>query len=189
MSYPTDPEFQAIDVKLNYNSVRSQTRSGRTQVRNVGTALWSFTAKYNDLTRAEFAPVFAYIAGQKGGEQEFTVTPPVISDARGNATGTLRANGAHSAGDSTIVMDGINGTIKAGDFITFAGHTKVYMCVADFSSGNMTIEPALHESVSNDEVVTFNSVQFTMRLARDIQQVKFSGYERYQFEVDLVEAI
>lgn len=190
MSYPTDPEFQAIDFRLNYNNVRSQTRSGRTQVRTVGTALWSFTAKYNDLTRAEFAPVFAFVAGQKGGEQEFNVTPPVISDSRGNASGVLKANGAHSAGDSTISMDGIAGTIKAGDFITFAGHTKVYMCVADFTaSGTMTIEPALYESVGNDEIVTYDNVAFTMRLARDIQQFKFSGYERYQFEVDLIEAI
>jgi len=189
MSYPTDPEFEAIDVRLNYNNVRSQTRSGRSQVRNIGAALWSFTAKYNNLTRAQMAPIYAFLAGKQGGKDSFSITPPVISSSTGNATGTLRANGAHAAGDNTIAMDGISGTVKAGDFIKFASHTKVYMVVSDFSSGTMTIEPALHEAVANDEAVTFNSVAFTMRVTNDVQQFKLSGYEQYQIEIDLVEAI
>ena len=189
MTYPVSEEFEAIDVRLNYNNVRSQTRSGRTQVRNIGAALWSFTAKYNNMTRAQFAPIYAYLAGKQGGASSFTITPPVISDSRGTATGTLRVNGAHSAGDNTIAMDGISGTIKAGDFIKFNNHTKVYMVVSDFSSGTMTIEPALHESVANNEEVAFNNVPFTMRQARDVQQFSLSGYERYQFQVDFIEAI
>ena len=190
MSYPTDPEFEAIDVRLNYNNVRSQTRSGRTQVRNIGAALWSFTAKYSTLTRAQMAPIYAFLAGKQGGTSSFSITPPVISDSTGNATGTLRVNGAHSAGDNTVAMDGISGTVKAGDFIKFANHTKVYMVVSDFTaSGTMTIEPALHEAVADNAVVTFNSVPFTMRVARDVQQFKLSGYEQYDLQVDFVEAI
>ena len=189
MSYPTDPEFEAIDVRLNYNNVRSQTRSGRTQVRNIGAALWSFTAKYSSLTRAQMAPIYAFLAGTQGGTDSFSITPPVISDSTGNATGALRVNGAHSAGDNTVAMDGISGTVKAGDFIKFDNHTKVYMVVADFSSGTMTIEPALHEAVINNEEVFFDSVPFTMRVARDVQQFKLSGYEQYDLQVDFVEAI
>jgi len=47
----------------------------------------------------------------------------------------------------------------------------------------------LHEAVANDEAVTFNSVAFTMRVTNDVQQFKLSGYEQYQIEIDLVEAI
>ena len=189
MTYPTDPEFETIDVRLNYNNVKSQTRSGRIQVRNIGAALWSFTASYNNLTRAQLAPIYAFLAGKQGGTSSFSITPPVISSSTGTATGTLRVNGAHSAGDNTIAMDGISGTIKAGDFIKFDNHTKVYMVVADFSSGTMTIEPSLHEAVADNAVVTFNSVPFTMRVARDVKQFKLSGYDQYQFQVDFVEAI
>jgi len=189
MSYPTDPEFQAIDVRLNYNNVRSLARSGRTQVRNLGSALWSFTAKYNNLTRAEIAPLLGFLASKRGGELPFTITPPVISDSSGNATGTLRANGAHSAGDTTIAMDGISGTIKAGDFLKFQTHSKVYMCTADFSSGTMTIEPPLHTAVADNDTVTYNAVPFNMRQARDVQQFRLSGYDEYQFEVDFMESI
>lgn len=189
MSFPTDPEFLAVDMRLNYNNVRSQTRSGRTQVRNVGTGYWTFTARYPRLTREKFAPVMAFLAGTKGGADSFSITPPVISDSRGDATGSLLANGAHSAGDRTIAMDGITGTIKAGDFIKFAQHDKVYMVVNDFSSGTMTIEPGLVESVADNEAVTYNSVPFKMRMARDVQQFRVAGYEQYQVELDLIEVI
>jgi len=190
MSYPTDPEFQAIDVKLNYNNLRTETRSGRTQVRGVGSAGWSFTARYNNLTRDEMAVVYAFIASTQGGQSAFTIVPPVISDSRGSASGTLRANGASSAGDRTVPVDGISGTIKAGDFIKFANHNKVYMLTNDVTNaGTMTIEPPLHASVSNDEAVTFNNVPFTMRLARDVQRFRLSGYDQFQVEVDFIEAI
>ena len=190
MSYPTDPEFQAIDVKLNYNNVKTKTRGGRTQVRSIGSALWSFTAKYNNLTRDEMAPVMAFIAGTKGGVDSFTIVPPVISDSRGDASGSLLANGAHSAGDNTISVTGISGTIKAGDFVKFANHAKVYMVVADRSgAGTMTIEPSLHESVNSGEAITYNSVPFTMRVARDVQRFQLNGYDQYQVEVDFLEAI
>lgn len=189
MSFPTDPEFLAVDVRLNYNNVRTQTRSGRTQVRSIGTAYWTFTARYPRLTRDKFAPIMAFLAGTKGGTDSFSITPPVISDSRGDATGILLANGNHSAGDRTIAMDGITGTIKAGDVIKFANHDKVYMVVEDFTSGTMTIEPGLVSSVSNNEAVTYNAVPFKMRMARDVQQFRVAGYEQYQIELDLIEVI
>lgn len=191
MSYPTDPEFQAIDVKLNYNNVKSQTRSGRTQVRNIGAALWSFTAKYNNLTRDEMGPVMAFIASTRGGESSFSIVPPVIGNSRGNVSGSVAVNGAKSAGNSSVTISGGSGTIKAGDFIKFANHDKVYMVLQDASgsSGVAAIEPALHESVANGELITYNSVPFKMRVARDVQRFQLSGYDEYQVEVDFIEAI
>jgi hypothetical protein len=191
MSYPTSPEFQAVDIRLVYNNVRSQTRSGRTQVRNIGAGYWTFSVRYPRLRQTDFAPIYAFLASTKGGTDSFSITPPsAISDALGNATGTLRANGAHTAGDRTINMDGISGTIKAGDFIKFANHTKVYMCTADFTnSGTMTIEPGLSAAVADNEVVTFDDVPFQMRLARDVQEFRIAGLDQYIIEVDLIEAV
>lgn len=190
MSYPTSPEFQAVDIRLVYNNVRSQTRSGRTQVRNIGAGYWTFSIRYPRLRQTDFAPIYAFLASTRGGTDSFSITPPsAISDSSGTATGTLRANGAHAAGDHTIAMDGISGTIKAGDFIKFANHTKVYMCTADFSSGTMTIEPGLTEAVADNTVVAFDNVPFQMRLARDVQEFRIAGYEQYVIEVDLIEAV
>ena len=130
-TYPTDPEFSAVGIESKHNNLVSETRSGRRQVRSIGGQRWAFTAKYSPMTRADFAPVHAFVISQQGQLGTFTITPPVISNAQGNVSGTVLTSAAHSIGDSTIAVDGMTGTLKAGDFIKFAGHSKVYMVTAD----------------------------------------------------------
>jgi hypothetical protein len=190
MSYPTDPEFTAINITSEHSNLRSETRSGRTIVRGLGTQRWRFTAKYDDLTREQFAPVLAFVMSTKGGLDSFEIVPPVVSTSQNTLSGTPAVNGAHTAGDNTIQVDSFTGTLKAGDFIKFASHTKVYMVVADRSGvGEMTIEPALIEDVPNNNSITVTDVPFTMRLDNDIQQYRLNGYDRYQYQIDLIEVI
>lgn len=189
-TYPSDPEFQAIGVTSRHSNLVSETRSGRRQVRSIGGQRFAFTARYNPMTRAEFNPVFAFVLTQQGQLGTFQITPPVISDSTGSVSGTMRANGAHSIGDSTIAIDGITGTIKAGDFVKFNGHSKVYMVKADLTgAGTLNIEPALQETVSNDEVIDYDGVTFTMRLDNDLQSYSLDANEYYVYEVDMVEVI
>ncbi len=160
------------------------------QVRSIGAQKWSFTAKYNDLTRDEFAPVFAFIMTLGGQLTSFDIVPPVISSTSGNATGTVLANGAHTIGDTTITVDGLTGTLKAGDFIKFANHSKVYMVTADRTGGGtLSIQPGLLSSVADDEEITYNNVTFKMRLDNDVQEFGLSGFDRYSYDVDMVEVI
>lgn len=189
-TYPTTPEFRAINVNSRHQNVFSETISGRTQVRTVGGQRWEFTARYNPMTRAEFQPVYAFVVSQQGRLGSFSITPPIISDTSGSATGTLAANGAHSIGDSTITIDGITGDIKAGDFIRFSGHTKVYMVIADRDgAGTMTIEPALVEAVADNESISYNNVAFTMRLNNDLQEYLISSNEYFEYELDMIEVL
>ena len=190
MTYPASPEFSAINVDSISANIRSETRSGRTQVRSIGAQRWRFTARYNDLTRDDFAPVYAFIMSTGGGFTPFEIIPPVISDTSGDATGLMAVNGSHSAGDSTISVDGFTGTIKAGDFVKFASHTKVYMVTADLTgAGVLNISPALLSSVSNDNAVTYTGVPFTMRLSNDTQKFSAGAGDRYKYEVDMIEVI
>jgi hypothetical protein len=190
MSYPTDPEFTAINVTSEHSNLRSETRSGRTIVRSLGSQRWRFTAKYDDLTREQFAPVLAFVMSTRGGLNSFEIVPPVISTTQGSISGTPAVNGGHLSGDNTINVDSFTGTLKAGDFIKFADHSKVYMVVADRSgTGTMTIEPPLIQDVPTNTSITVSSVPFTMRVDNDIQQYRLSGYDRYQFQIDLIEAI
>ena len=190
MSYPTTPEFSAINVESVINNISSEARNGRIQVRGTGGQKWKFTARYNDLTRAEFSPVYAFVNAQNGRLNTFDVTPPVIGSTQGDATGTMSANGAHSIGDSTINVDGFTGTIKAGDFVKFASHNKVYMVTADVTgAGSLAITPTLVEAVADDEVITYNDVPFKMRLDNDVQSFGLRGFDRYSFEVDFIEVI
>lgn len=190
MSYPTDPEFSAINVTSRSSNVMTETRSGRRQVRSIGAQRWAFTAQYNELKREEFAPVFAFIMTLDGQLNTFTIVPPVISTTSGTATGTALTNGAHSIGDNTIAIDGITGTLKAGDFVKFSNHDKVYMVTADRNAaGILNIRPGLLASVADNTTITYNNVPFTMRLDNDVQEYSLSGFDRYQYEIDMVEAL
>ena len=56
-------------------------------------------------------------------------------------------------------------------------------------AGNLSIEPALVSNVSNNEVVTFDNVPFTMRLRNDIQTYDLNAAEQYSYEIDMIEVI
>lgn len=191
MSYPTDPEFSRVNVTSRHSVVRSEARNGRTQVRSLGSQRWALTGRYNDLTRAEFAPVFAFVMAQEGGVEDFTIVPPVVSDTRGTRTGTTQSLGAHTIGDTSISVDGGSGTLKAGDFIKFASHDKVYMITADLTTatGTLSIQPGLISAIPDNDVITYNNVPFTVRLENDVQQWALSGYDRYNFEIDFIEVL
>lgn len=190
MSYPTDPEFAAVEITSRHANLRTETRSGRTQVRSLGAQRWAIKGRYNDLKRSEFAPVFAFVMAQKGGVQEFTIVPPVVSSSSGGAIGTMRVNVAHIAGSAAVAVDGFSGIIKAGDFVKFGNHDKVYMVTSDQSgAGTLNIQPPLVTAVANNEVVTYNNVPFTVRLENDIQEWSLSGFDRYNFEIDLIEVL
>ena len=189
-TYPTTPEFEAINLESRHNNVMSETVSGRMQVRTLGGQRWSFTAKYNPMTREEFQPVFAFVMSQQGRFGTFTIVPPVIGDASGDVSGTALVNATTAAGATSVAMDGITGTIKAGDFIKFASHSKVYMVTADRAgAGSVSIEPPLVSSVTDNEAITYDSVPFLMRLANDVQSYNLASNEYYEYELDMIEVL
>jgi len=188
-TYPTTPEFQAINLKSTHNNVKSTTVSGRVQVRSIGGQKWAFSAKYNPMTRAEFQPVFAFVTSQQGMLGTFGIVPPVIGSTSGSATGTALVNGSTSAGVTSVPVDGFTGDIKAGDFVKF-GHGKVYMVTADRDgAGDISIEPALISAVSDNETMTYNGVSFTMRMTNDVQSYSLSQFEYYTYELDMEEVL
>lgn len=189
-TYPTSPEFSAINFKSIHKNVSSESRSGRLQVRAIGYQRWSFTAKYKSLTRAQAQPIYAFIEKQRGMLETFTIVLPLISYATGTAAGTARVNGVHLAGDSTIVIDGVGGTLLAGDFIKFGSQSKIYMVVADRNgNGTLTIEPPLIDAVANNVIITYDAVPFNVRISKDIQQFKAKGGDQYSIEIDMLEEI
>ena len=141
----------------------------------------------------------AFIIKQRSGKENFTIIPPEIEDARGNASGTILVNGTHAVGDTTINVDAMTGTFKSGDFVSFASHTKVYMVVADVTAdgsneATLTIEPPLITALTNDSVVTYDNVPFTVHLTNDIQEFGTVGADKdgnllYQFEFDVEETL
>ena len=189
-TYPTTPVFNAVGFTSQYFNLSSETISGRIQVRNIGGQRFSFTASYPPMTRSEFQPVSAFMMQQRGMAETFTIVLPQVSEASGTASGTLTANAAVAIGATSIAVDGFTGILKAGDMVKFAGHNKVYMITADRSGpGSLYFEPALISSVSENEVITYDDVPFTVRLNNDVQEFGIATDLTYSYEVDFVEAI
>ena len=135
-------------------------------------------------------------------KEDFTITFPSYLNAQGNETGSVLVNGVHAVGDTTIAMDAFAadgaGRFKAGDFIKFNAHSKVYMVVEDVTSSSnaatVTIEPPLTTALSDNEAVIYDSVPFTVFLTNDVQEfpsnaIASDGTVLFTFELDVEESI
>lgn len=192
-TYPTTPEFSSIGFSSEQKTITSTTDSGKMFAVQIDGQRFKFSASYPPMNRSEFAPVIAFVMKQRSQKETFQIALPDLKNAKGDVSGTVLVNGSHSAGDTTIDVDGMTGTLKAGDFVKFGGDTKVYMVVSDATAvagaATLTIEPPLRSALSNDASVTYDGVEFTVRLTNDIQQFNTGDLDLYRFEVDFIEAL
>ena len=187
---PTTPVARSASINSQQNTIVSVTSSGRKQARQIDGQRFAITLQYPPMTRSEFAPIKAFIMKQRSQLESFTVIPPTESDALGTAAGL--PTGTASAGATSITLGGTGtGTLKAGDYIKFANHDKIYMVVADqsdISTGTLTIEPPLRTAVSATDIV-YDDVPFTVSLTNDIQEYNIGTTNLYAYELDVVEVL
>ena len=197
-------KFETLGIKSVQNTIISKSISGKKLARQVDNQRFGFTARIITAKRSDvYGELMAFIIKQRSGKENFTIIPPEIEDARGSETGTVLVNGVHAVGDTTIAMDAFAGDgagrFKAGDFIKFASHNKVYMVVADATAdgsneATITIEPPLTTALANDSSVTYDSVPFTVHMTSDVQEfetgaIDSSGNLLFNYEFDVIEAI
>ena len=192
-------KFESLGIRSIQNTIISKTVSGKKLARQIDNQRFGFTARIITAKRSDvYGELMAFIIKQRSGKENFTIIPPEVEDARGNVSGTVLVNGVHAVGDTTITVDAMTGTFKAGDFIKFA-HDKVYMVVADVTAdgsneATVTIEPPLLVALANDSGVTYDNVPFTVHLTNDIQEFGVAGADKdgallYQFEFDVEESL
>jgi hypothetical protein len=196
-SFPiSSAKFESLGIKSIQDTILSKSISGKKLSRQIDGQRWGFTARIIIAKRSDvYGELMAFIVKQRSGKENFTIIPPEMEDARGTASGV--PHGTASAGATSITLGGTGtGTLKAGDFIKFANHDKVYMVVADqadISTGTLTIEPPLTTAISSSTIV-YDNVPFTVYLTNDIQEFGVVGNDKdgnllYQFEIDLEEAL
>jgi len=199
----SNAKFKTMGIRSIQNTILSQTISGKKLARQIDNQRFGFSVRIITAKRSDvYGELMAFIMKQRSGKENFTIVPPEIKDARGSETGTVLVNGSHTAGDTTIAMDGFAsdtaGSLKAGDYIKFANHSKVYMVISDVTpssnAATVTIEPPLVSSLVDNEAVTYDSVPFTVYLTNDVQEfgtvgANASGDLLYQFELDVEEAL
>ena len=192
--------FETMGIKSLQDTIISKSLSGKKLSRQIDNQRFGFTASIIVGKRSDiYGELMAFIMKQRSQKENFTIIPPEVEDARGNVSGTVLVNGTHAIGDTTIDIDGMTGTLKAGDFVKFASHSKVYMVVADATAdgsneATITIEPPLRTALVDDSVVTYDNIPFTVHLTNDIQEFGVvgadgSGNLLYKFEIDVEEAV
>ena len=199
----SNSKFETMGIKSIQNTIISKSQSGKKLARQIDNQRFGFTARIITAKRSDvYGELMAFIIKQRSGKENFTIIPSEIEDARGNETGTVLVNGVHAVGDTTIACDAFAGNgagrFKAGDFLKFASHDKVYMVVSDVTSSSnaatVTIEPPLLVALADDSAVTYDNVPFTVHLTNDIQEFGVAGADKdgnllYQFEFDVEESL
>ena len=182
--------FRAANMRSRNRNFKSEAVSGRQQVRNRGGHSWEFTAMFPPMTRATFAPVMAFVNSQDGMLGTFQIVVPILSTTLGSVTGTALAAASGAIGATSLAMDGITGTLKAGDYFKFANHSKVYALTADRAgAGTITFRPPLVATVADNEEITYTNVPFTVRMVNDVQEFPANTAVLFNYEIDLMEAI
>lgn len=194
-TFPTTPAPASMKLRSVQPTLISVAHSLKRQTRSRGGQRWGFSLAWNNLDRAQLAVLLAFAIAQRGQYGTFQFVPAVIGNGQTTVAGTPRANGAQDTGRS-IVTDGwaISATpMKAGDFVKFSGHAKVYMLTADVTSNGsgaatLTIEPALYQLVADNEIITVENVPFTVALSADTHEIDMAPGVRYDWSCDLVES-
>jgi hypothetical protein len=197
-TFPSSPAPRDVAISTNQNTIVTTTASGRRQARQIDGQRFRLRLRFPVMTRAEFAPINAFILKQRSQLESFQYVPPTISAPLGVATGTIAVNGAISAGATSCSIDGManstTGVFKAGDYFRFTNQNKVYMVMADVSSngsgaGTLTFEPPLRSNVADNNVLIYSNVDFTVGLTGDIQEFTIGTENYFQYEVDLIEVL
>jgi len=206
-TFPTSPAFTSVNIQANNPSIVTLASSGRRQVKTQNTQYWSFKATLPPMTRAQWAPIAAFIMTQRGARYTFNVQLPQYSFTQGNLNSphVVEINGAHSRGDTTISLNAWTDSgklttltqtdgLKAGDFISFApDHQKVYMVIEDVDftsgSGSLTIEPGLQVDVGGGEGLVYDNVSWQVFLMNDTQEFSMNAGNTVGYELEFREAL
>ena len=196
--FPTTPPASSANIRSLQKTIVSVTTSGRKQARQIDGQRFAITLDFPPMTRAEFAPIKAFIMKQRSQLNNFTIITPIVSDAQGVASTTISTNASISAGATTCTVDGMtastNGILKAGDYFRFTGQEKVYMAVEDLNAdgsgeGTLTFEPPLRTAVTDNKVIIYDNVNFTVTLVNDVQEYNLGVQGYYSYEIDVAESL
>ena len=184
----------------------SVAHSLQTQRRSRGSQRWAFDLEFPAMSRADWAPIFAFLVKQRGRYETFQWTLPTgLVTPRGALGGSPLVD--NEVGSPTAVQTGtrslntkgwsnnITGVLKAGDFILPTGGSgKVYMVTADCDSGAsglsaVPIEPSLIDAIPHGQAITVTSVPFTVGVARESLESALDLGPQHALSLELVEMV
>ena len=193
-TFPLTTGFTTLDFTSNTNTRTSVSVSGKTQRLQTGSQYWSFSLRSPKKDRADAMVDYSFLVTQNGQAGSFTIVPPVVTDARGTASGVITINATYAAGQSLVKGNGGSGTLKKGDLIKFSNHTKVYMITEDINMDSSSedffnIYPPLVTGITNSTTITYDDVPFKVHLTGDNIKIATTTDGKFQYEFKVNEEI
>ena len=176
-TFPTTIIPRSLSLKDNRPTLLNQSVSGKRVTRKYGSQYFTLEISLPPLEKTNAMDVFAFLKQQENSFEKFDYQYPITNRGENRTQTDIKADGAHSVGDSTIALKNFDtstsNVLKAGDVIKFSGHDKVYMVTADLtsdSSGDATvsISPGIISTLANNEAVTVDQPNFKVYLDGDI---------------------
>ena len=199
--------FREVELSSVANTRESQTVTNKTFRRSLGGQYYVLRLISKPLERADADTLFAFLASQDGKFDSFTIIPPIISNTKGTASGTITVDNAEvvetetggvalskSAGSRAVGITNSSetGTLKTGDKIKFSNHDKVYVLTADINLDGSSVNalqfyPALTTAVTSSTTVVYENVPFKVRLQDDVIRETISTDGLYSIEISVRE--
>lgn len=183
-TFPSSPAPNRIRFGSIQPTRVSVSHSMKRYTRTENAQRWKLSLDFAALERDDLAPIWAFLISQRGQYDTFQyVLPNPLYAPRGaGAVGSPQPSVNGNFGSPVATQTGrqvytklwqpSTTILKAGDFIKFGSHAKVYMAREDVVSDGsglalIPIEPALVQAVSDGDVISTHNIQFTVSLQKD----------------------
>lgn len=211
------PGFAEVSISSNSPTQVSRTNSGRGVPRSTGSHQWSINITYHPMLRDDFDVVSSFLEARDGRLNPFYVVVPQHSKPKDPvfasfvATNPMVVDGAHLAGDSTLMIDAgsqILGSAKFGDYFNIVdpanvNHKKTYKVVRVETNTTyhvdsvqprtdqlrLHIKPPLTKATSSGAAIKWINPEFRVIPSGDVIEYKLGTDNLYQFQLNLEEIL
>lgn len=190
-----EARFASIDANIS-----TESKTFIEHVRSIPGHKWEVTLISTPLNADDLSRAFGWACGLKGRFTAFSAVIPRYSNCKGVGSGSPVVRTATSQGATAVPLQGfsgaVSGQLRAGDFVKFGNHSKVYIVTEDANSnvsGQLTlnIHPQLMQAVPVNTPLVIRNVPFLLRKVRDVQEFKVDGRDGCiaKLELDCREAL
>jgi len=177
-------EFSDVSISSNSPAYINTAQSLKTIAASTGAQRFEFelSTAWHNMAMARALSAFLNAVGE---HEKFELQVPLFDTPNGAVTGTVKASSAYAVGTTDVVLS--NFIAAPGDFVQFVGHSKVYQ-VSDVNGSTAMLYPALIKHVVMNELVTVNSLKFTVRNKGDVSSLKSKKNNQAKLKLKVIEA-
>lgn len=177
----TDQPISNLRVESEAPSFYSESLNFKSQVFSRGIQRWMISGRYTNLNRQQFTRIWSFLVQMGGRQKTFCFgMPDSIGATSGFAVNNPQVRSSFTAGSDVIQVGVIDADLKAGDYVQFTNHDKVYMLMEDVDASNpvagtpnidayynVSIYPSLRTNITSASDMNIRDIKFRCRLDSD----------------------